>query len=51
MDQLLRLLSAAPYVSGETISREMGITRAAVWKQIQRLKDAGWVIELSLIHI
>lgn len=45
MDQLLRLLSAAPYVSGETISREMGITRAAVWKQIQRLKDAGWVIE------
>ncbi|AGA67664.1 birA, biotin-(acetyl-CoA-carboxylase) ligase [Desulfitobacterium dichloroeliminans LMG P-21439] len=33
------------YVSGESISDTLNITRAAVWKQIQGLKEAGYDIE------
>jgi len=32
-------------LSGERISRELGISRVAVWKQIQAMKAAGWAIE------
>ena len=33
------------YVSGSEIARSLGITRAAVWKQMDRLKAEGWQIE------
>ena len=33
------------YVSGESISQALNITRAAVWKQIQGLKESGYEIE------
>ncbi|AFL98620.1 birA, biotin-(acetyl-CoA-carboxylase) ligase [Desulfitobacterium dehalogenans ATCC 51507] len=33
------------FVSGESISQALSITRAAVWKQIQGLKEAGYEIE------
>lgn len=33
------------YLSGEALSRELGMTRAAVWKHMQALQDAGWPIE------
>ncbi len=33
------------FVSGEIISREVGITRAAIWKRISALKDLGYVID------
>ncbi len=31
-------------LSGEAISRQMGVTRAAVWKGMDRLRQAGWEI-------
>jgi BirA family transcriptional regulator, biotin operon repressor / biotin---[acetyl-CoA-carboxylase] ligase len=33
------------FLSGESISQDLNITRAAVWKQIQALKDIGYDIE------
>ncbi|MCQ4085771.1 biotin--[acetyl-CoA-carboxylase] ligase [Saccharibacillus sp. JS10] len=35
------------YVSGEEISRVLGVSRTAVWKQIGRLKEAGYRFEAS----
>lgn len=32
------------YVSGEEISRELGMTRAAIWKHIHELKELGYDI-------
>lgn len=45
MKTVLEMLSGGEFVSGEVISRAMGISRAAVWKKISALKDAGWQIE------
>ena len=42
MADLLGLLAGGGFVSGERLSRELGVTRAAVWKQIHALQDAGW---------
>lgn len=33
------------YVSGEEVSRQLKVSRTAVWKQIQSLKQAGYHIE------
>lgn len=46
---LLELLEAKPgqYVSGETISKELGVSRTAVWKQIRKLEEAGYRFEAS----
>ncbi|MGI1659980.1 MAG: biotin--[acetyl-CoA-carboxylase] ligase [Desulfitobacterium sp.] len=38
-------LKQGEYVSGESISDALNITRAGVWKQIQGLKEAGYDIE------
>ncbi|HPL62508.1 MAG TPA: biotin--[acetyl-CoA-carboxylase] ligase [Syntrophales bacterium] len=35
------------WISGEALSREMGISRTAVWKQIRGLKARGYAIEAS----
>lgn len=35
------------YLSGEVMSQRLGITRAAVWKQISRLREKGYGIEAS----
>ena len=37
---LLQRLAAGP-VSGDTLAREAGLTRAAVWKRIDALREAG----------
>ena len=44
---ILNLLTANPekYVSGERISQQLRVTRAAIWKQIQVLKEEGFEIE------
>lgn len=46
-NEILNLLASQPgkYVSGEAISQELKITRAAVWKQIQALRESGYDIE------
>ena len=43
---LLQRLAAGP-VSGDVLAREAGLTRAAVWKRIDALRDAGIVIKAS----
>ena len=39
------LQNASGFVSGERISRELGISRTAVWKHISVLRDSGYRIE------
>lgn len=39
MHDLFAILSDGEFHSGEEIGRRLGITRAAVWKQIQRLRE------------
>ena len=41
---LSRLLTGEP-VSGQTLSETLGVTRAAVWKQIGQLREMGFEIE------
>jgi BirA family biotin operon repressor/biotin-[acetyl-CoA-carboxylase] ligase len=47
MEKLLRILkeNRGNYVSGEHLARQAGITRAAIWKQIRQLREAGYLIE------
>lgn len=47
-DQVAALLAGAEgYLSGQEMSRALGVTRAAVWKEIEALRGAGWPIESS----
>ena len=45
------------FLSGEEISRQLGLSRAAVWKAVDALRRDGYTVEartglgLSLIHI
>lgn len=45
MRTVLEILASGEYVSGEAISRELGVSRTAVWKQIHSLQENGWNIE------
>ena len=45
MDELLALLSADAPVSGESLCRRLGVTRAAIWKRIEKLRQEGYGIE------
>jgi len=46
-EELLTLLRehCGGFVSGESFSRRLGVSRSAVWKQIAQLRDAGFEIE------
>jgi len=45
MEEILRLLKGADgYISGERIARELGVSRAAVWKHIAILRKEGFSI-------
>ena len=45
-EAVLQLLTQADdYISGEGMSGALGVSRAAVWKSIQSLRAAGYVIE------
>jgi BirA family transcriptional regulator, biotin operon repressor / biotin---[acetyl-CoA-carboxylase] ligase len=45
-DRILRLLRETEgFVSGQEMCRRLGITRAAVWKQVERLRMRGFPIE------
>jgi len=41
---ILKSLREKEYVSGEVLAKKLDISRVAVWKQIQRLKDMGYKI-------
>ena len=44
-DRLIELLARSEgYVSGEKLSGALSVTRAAVWKEISALRQAGWPI-------
>ena len=50
-DKILQVLeSAHGYVSGEQISRELSVSRTAIWKTIQSLRAAGYPIESVRHH-
>ncbi len=44
---LRALYQAKGYISGELISKRLGISRVAVWKHIQALKREGYIIDAS----
>ena len=45
-ERVLRLLQdGGGYVSGESVSEALGITRAAVWKAVDALRRDGYEIE------
>lgn len=45
-NQVAALLAGADgYLSGQEMSRALGVTRAAVWTEIEALRSAGWPIE------
>lgn len=45
-EEILRLLrSAAGYISGQELCNRFGVSRTAVWKAINQLKEAGYEIE------
>lgn len=46
-EKLIELLekSSGEYLSGNSIAESLGITRAAIWKNIKQLENEGYVIE------
>ena len=44
-EQILSRLLCGQSVSGQALSEELGVTRAAVWKQISQLREMGFEIE------
>lgn len=47
MEQILQVLKGhqGQYVSGENLAKLCGLTRAAIWKQINHLREIGYLIE------
>lgn len=44
--RILKLLTLSDgYISGEALSKELGVSRTAVWKVINKLKDEGYAID------
>jgi len=41
---ILKFLREKEYVSGEVLANKLSISRVAIWKQIQKLKDIGYKI-------
>lgn len=44
MDPLLSMLSETEAVSGERLCEKLGVTRAAVWKRMEKLREEGYEI-------
>ncbi|HUH38097.1 MAG TPA: bifunctional biotin--[acetyl-CoA-carboxylase] ligase/biotin operon repressor BirA [Spongiibacteraceae bacterium] len=45
-EQLITLLSSGAFCSGEVLGRKLGVTRAAIWKQLKQLERLGLHIEV-----
>lgn len=43
-NDILKYLREKEYISGEVLAKKLGISRVAIWKQIQRLKNLGYKI-------
>lgn len=46
-EKVLSLLSPGEWVSGQEVAESLGVSRAAVWKQIRMLRARGYQIESS----
>ncbi len=44
-EKVLEMLTMGQFVSGQEMSQRLGLSRAAVWKAINSLKQQGYVIE------
>jgi BirA family biotin operon repressor/biotin-[acetyl-CoA-carboxylase] ligase len=46
-ERILKILTSkqGKFVSGESLSEQLGITRTAVWKHVQNLREAGYGIQ------
>ena len=44
---LKTLRESGDYLSGETLSKQLGISRVSIWKHIRRLKGDGYIIDAS----
>lgn len=44
LDELLTLLSTTEYLSGQQLCKTLGMTRAAVWKRMEKLREEGYQI-------
>jgi BirA family biotin operon repressor/biotin-[acetyl-CoA-carboxylase] ligase len=42
------ILNKGKHVSGETLACELSVSRAAIWKHIQALRDEGYMIKSSI---
>lgn len=49
IERILAMFEQNPgeYLSGEQLSRELGVTRTAIWKHIQTMKQQGYRFEAS----
>ncbi len=47
MEDLLSMLVANEFISGETICQSLSMTRAAVWKRIEKLRAEGYQIQAA----
>jgi BirA family transcriptional regulator, biotin operon repressor / biotin---[acetyl-CoA-carboxylase] ligase len=45
MDRLLQILSDGEYHSGEELGKSLGISRTAIWKQMQKIEALGLLVE------
>lgn len=45
MDKLLKILSDGQYHSGEELGKTLGISRTAIWKQMQKVEALGLLVE------
>ncbi len=43
--KIIDLLDQTEYISGEDLAEQLGVTRAAVWKQIEVLRELGYEIK------
>ena len=50
-DKVLAVLKNTDgYVSGQELCEELGVSRTAVWKAVNALKEAGYEIESCLLY-
>jgi len=45
VDRLLQILSDGEYHSGEELGKSLGISRTAIWKQMQKIEALGLLVE------
>ena len=47
MDPILGMLSTKEPISGERLCEQLGMTRAAVWKRMEKLRAEGCLLYTS----